>query len=337
MVQQIRTPELKRGDVYYYTPPAAVGDEWMGTRPGVIVTSDYGLKTAPILTIVPIGSGEREMSVCPKLTSMPKLSYAHCNNITTISKARLQNKICTLTDAEMEKVDKAIALAMDLPQPNTLRISQLENTINQLKEQNAKLKLDTEIHKKSYEKLLDRVVEMTIEQDLMKRLSEPKPGEMILSVPEQQPEPEESGPVNINECTLAELLALGFHGSVAKNIIAARPIMKKEDLRIVPNVTRIAYQLVENKITVGDVSKYKPKPPVVIPEPESEPEPEPEKININTCVGPDLLTLGMGEPLVRSIMTYRKQNGKFTRIEELLNVPRFGRVCMQKYGPHLEV
>lgn len=330
MVQQYRTPELKRGDVYYVDVGDSIGREETFNRPGVVITSDFGIKNSPVVTVVLVSSSSRDMSVNAKLTSLSRASWAMGNQVKTIDKSRLENFICHLTAAEMQAVDEAVQIALGLPMENQtykIRISQLENTINQLKEQNAKLKLDTEIHKKTYEKLLDRVVEMTIEQDLSKRLSEPKQ--------QPEPEPEESGPVNINECSLAELLALGFHGSVAKNIIAARPIMKKDDLRIVPDVTRIAYQLVENKITVGDVSKYKPKPPVVIPEPE--PEPEPEKININTCFAPDLLALGMGEPLVRSIMTYRKQNGEFARIEELLNVPRFGRVCMQKYGPHLEV
>ena len=49
------------------------------------------------------------------------------------------------------------------------------------------------------------------------------------------------------------------------------------------------------------------------------------KININSAQIEELITLpGVGEATANKIIEYRKENGKFQKIEDLKNVPGIG-------------
>lgn len=63
-----------------------------------------------------------------------------------------------------------------------------------------------------------------------------------------------------------------------------------------------------------------------------------EKININTS-NEDLLTSvpGIGPKTAKSIYAYRKQNGNFKTIEDLLNVKGIGEKSLKKMKPYLTI
>ena len=83
----------------------------------------------------------------------------------------------------------------------------------------------------------------------------------------------------------------------------------------------------ENKVK----TKLKPKKLSKVKVPE-------KKANVNTD---DWRTIGeitgLCESTARSIVQYRNKHGKYVSLEDLLMVPRFGKVCMNKYGSMLEV
>jgi competence protein ComEA len=63
-----------------------------------------------------------------------------------------------------------------------------------------------------------------------------------------------------------------------------------------------------------------------------------EKVNINTATSEQLQTLpGIGPALAKAIIDYRTKNGKFTKIEELLNVKGVGEKKFQKIKDRLVV
>ncbi len=63
-----------------------------------------------------------------------------------------------------------------------------------------------------------------------------------------------------------------------------------------------------------------------------------EKVNINTATAEQLQTLpGIGPALAKAIIDHRTKNGKFGKIEELINVKGMGQKKFQKMKDRLVV
>ncbi|MGD0308397.1 MAG: helix-hairpin-helix domain-containing protein [Acidobacteriota bacterium] len=63
-----------------------------------------------------------------------------------------------------------------------------------------------------------------------------------------------------------------------------------------------------------------------------------EKVNINTATAEQLQTLpGIGPALAKAIIDHRTKNGKFGKIEELINVKGVGQKKFQKMKDRLVV
>lgn len=63
-----------------------------------------------------------------------------------------------------------------------------------------------------------------------------------------------------------------------------------------------------------------------------------EKVNINTATAEELSKLsGIGESTADKIIEYRRQNGKFTKIEELKNVTGVGDGKFEKIKDKIKV
>jgi competence ComEA-like helix-hairpin-helix protein len=59
-------------------------------------------------------------------------------------------------------------------------------------------------------------------------------------------------------------------------------------------------------------------------------------ININTATAQELAQLpGIGPSTAQKIVEYRQQIGKFTSIEQLLDVPRVGTLTLQRITPYI--
>ena len=63
-----------------------------------------------------------------------------------------------------------------------------------------------------------------------------------------------------------------------------------------------------------------------------------QKVNINTCTIDELITLdGIGETKAKNIISYRKNNGFFSSIEDIKNVEGIGESLYQKIKDHITV
>jgi competence protein ComEA len=66
--------------------------------------------------------------------------------------------------------------------------------------------------------------------------------------------------------------------------------------------------------------------------------PAPASINLNTATQAQLEALpGVGPKAAQAILDYRKQNGNFKKIEDLMNVKGFGEKTFLKLKPMLTV
>ena len=115
---------VKRGDIYYADLSPVVGSEQGGVRPVLIVQNDTGNRHSPTVIAAAITSqtGKARLpthiSVSPLSFGLPKESVILLEQVRTLDKRRLREKMGRLDDGVMRKVDSAIAVSLGL-QPDT--------------------------------------------------------------------------------------------------------------------------------------------------------------------------------------------------------------------------
>ena len=115
---------VKRGDIYYADLSPVVGSEQGGVRPVLIVQNDTGNRHSPTVIAAAITSqtGKARLpthiSVSPLSCGLPKESVNVMEQVRTLDKRRLREKMGRLDDGVMRKVDNAIAVSFGL-QPDT--------------------------------------------------------------------------------------------------------------------------------------------------------------------------------------------------------------------------
>jgi len=111
---------VKRGDIFYADLSPVVGSEQGGVRPVLIVQNDVGNRYSPTVICAAITSQINKAKLpthigieCSKY-SLVKDSVILLEQVRTIDKKRLREKIGHLDDELMEKVDKAILTSLGL-------------------------------------------------------------------------------------------------------------------------------------------------------------------------------------------------------------------------------
>ena len=111
---------VKRGDIYYADLSPVVGSEQGGVRPVLIVQNDTGNRHSPTVIAAAITSqtGKARLpthiSVSPLSCGLPKESVILLEQVRTLDKRRLREKMGRLDDGVMRKVDSAIAVSLGL-------------------------------------------------------------------------------------------------------------------------------------------------------------------------------------------------------------------------------
>ncbi len=111
---------VKRGDIYYADLSPVVGSEQGGVRPVLIVQNDLGNKFSPTVIAAAITS-QKEKSRLPthiELSShncgLAKDSVVLLEQIRTIDKRRLKEKMGRLDENSMSNVDRALSISFGL-------------------------------------------------------------------------------------------------------------------------------------------------------------------------------------------------------------------------------
>ncbi len=111
---------IKRGEIYYADLSPVVGSEQGGLRPVLIVQNDVGNKYSPTVIAAAITS-QKEKSKLPthiELDSyncgLSKDSVVLLEQIRTIDKKRLKEKMGMLDDGSMGKIDTALSVSFGL-------------------------------------------------------------------------------------------------------------------------------------------------------------------------------------------------------------------------------
>jgi len=111
---------LKRGDVYYADLRPVIGSEQGGIRPVLIIQNDMGNKHSPTVICAAITSKLTKHKLpthidlaCAKY-EMVKDSVILLEQLRTIDKKRLKDKVCHLDDFIMEQVNEALKISLEL-------------------------------------------------------------------------------------------------------------------------------------------------------------------------------------------------------------------------------
>lgn len=109
--------QVHRGDVFFFNKDNdIVGSEQNGGRPGIVVSNDVGNWFSGIITVVYTTTQDKpSLPTHTKLNSLYKESIALCEQIHTLSKQRIVNKICKVTDDELEQIDNSLITSLGLP------------------------------------------------------------------------------------------------------------------------------------------------------------------------------------------------------------------------------
>ena len=111
---------VKRGDIYYADLSPVVGSEQGGMRPVLIVQNDMGNKHSPTVIAAAITSQINKaklpthIALEAKSFGLTKDSVVLLEQIRTIDKRRLKERMGKLDDALMNQVDNAIAVSFGL-------------------------------------------------------------------------------------------------------------------------------------------------------------------------------------------------------------------------------
>ena len=111
---------VRRGDIYYADLSPVVGSEQGGVRPVLIVQNDTGNRHSPTVIAAAITSqtGKARLpthiSVAALSCGLPKESVILLEQVRTLDKRRLREKMGRLDDAAMRRVDTAIAVSFGL-------------------------------------------------------------------------------------------------------------------------------------------------------------------------------------------------------------------------------
>ena len=115
---------MNRGDLYWAELRPRSGSEQHGRRPVVVISSD-GFNQVPSwrsIIVVPVTTSSRQGARGPTVVPLSGTgsvlypnSVAICHQITTLDRAKLDERIGTLSPIEIEKIERGICAACDLP------------------------------------------------------------------------------------------------------------------------------------------------------------------------------------------------------------------------------
>ena len=111
---------IRRGDVYYADLRPVIGSEQGGIRPVLIIQNDIGNRHSPTVICAAITSKMNKAKL-PTHIEIDAASYHIVKDsvilleqLRTIDKSRLRDKVCHLDEGILKKIDRALMISLDL-------------------------------------------------------------------------------------------------------------------------------------------------------------------------------------------------------------------------------
>ena len=100
---------IRRGDIYYADLRPVIGSEQGGVRPVLVIQNDIGNKHSPTVICAAITS-----KMNTRRCAMVRDSVILLEQLRTIDKQRLKEKICHIDGALLQEVDRALKDSLEL-------------------------------------------------------------------------------------------------------------------------------------------------------------------------------------------------------------------------------
>ncbi|HEX3021782.1 MAG TPA: type II toxin-antitoxin system PemK/MazF family toxin [Lachnospiraceae bacterium] len=111
---------IKRGDIFYADLRPVIGSEQGGVRPVLIIQNDTGNKHSPTVICAAITSKMNKAKLPTHVEldadkyGIVKDSVILLEQVRTIDKTRLKEKVCHLDADVLKKIDKALLISFSL-------------------------------------------------------------------------------------------------------------------------------------------------------------------------------------------------------------------------------
>lgn len=356
---------VRRGEIYAIRSGSFNEPDSSMTRPGLIISAKTMNDLANAVIVAMLTTTENNIGIhYGPIMNTGRKSYVCCERLMTVDKARLGRLMGELSENQMKEVESRLDEVLDLGYVDDTPLKEKESEIatkniqiKELKEEVAKLKVqiaaraDDDIAVKAeiamwqrlYEKVLDQLCTMKLTGDLARKVEKKTPATVVEDAPIKTTESlpvveEEPKMLDINTAKFDEFRKIGLDSNLILNIINKRPHKKISDLKGLPGMTTIKYNLIEKKICC--VVQPEPKKFVsalVEPDPGYEVE-EVQKVNINTATGREIMEkLGTNECYAYSITSHRNKNGLYSSLEELKGVKGLSIAFYGQYKDRLTV
>lgn len=306
---------IRRGEVWYVDYSDSYGHETALGRPAIVISSDMLCATNSTIIVAYLTTSEKraDRPTSIEISSTGRKSWVLIDEIFTVDRRRLRNRLCMMKPDEMEKVERGIMGSMGV---NHL----LENAEAQEAEHDwDSLEMERDYYKRLYEKALDHFTDQKFEADIKPRKSEPEPEksvEILDEVPREKPD--------VNTCSEQDLRAAGMRSDQAAEVIANRPYKNFREILSLPSITKIQYEIFKNKLQVKAVAEEKPVTSKRKPG-------RPKKlIPINELTADQMMSFGIGEATSKKTIAWIKKHGPITKLEDLAAAPRVGVNVLKK-------
>ena len=117
-MEKLEEELVKRGEIYYADLSPVVGSEQGGIRPVLVIQNDIGNKYSPTVIVCSITSKLFKAKLPTHIEldaisyNLPKNSVCLLEQIRTIDKKRLKEKISYIGKAKMKEVERAMLISL---------------------------------------------------------------------------------------------------------------------------------------------------------------------------------------------------------------------------------
>ena len=106
---------MNRGEVWWVDFDPSIGGETHKVRPAIIVSNDASNKALNRLQVVPLSSKVAKTYPSEALITLrAKPHKAMADQLTTVSKLRLRSRVGRLSPPDVEAVERALLVQLDL-------------------------------------------------------------------------------------------------------------------------------------------------------------------------------------------------------------------------------
>lgn len=292
--------------------------------------------------------------ICNQIATYDKSRLGKCLGMLNTTEQRavddMLEKLLDLgyvDDTALKAKDAQLADSYTLISDLKTEVAGVTAEIAKKNEEIASLKMEIEMWQKCYGRCMDMLVDLKVSTDVSGRSAQKEPEEVVLphvsklvdlpkepetppvDPPADPPEEPEDNRLDINSATATALKKAGFSLAIARKIVESRPYKSVEDLKRINGLKASLYRVLEPKLCCVEVSApvveeddeevVEFEAPVV--EPEIPVVDVPQTVNVNTASAQEIHDVtGINLQTCFSVTGYRKKNGPYEKLEDLLPV-----------------